>query len=88
VVVQEILDIQLKCYRKGCQLFVSHVEEASSDEVSIIGDHEVLTEFKDVFQDVPGLPSKRDIDFSINLMAGVAPVSSPYRMSTPKLKEL
>jgi hypothetical protein len=90
VVVREISEMQLKkCYRKGCQLFAAHVEEASIDEVSRIGDHEVLTEFKDVFQEVPGLPPKRYIDFSINLMPGAAPVSkSPYRMSTLELKEL
>jgi hypothetical protein len=50
VVVREISAMQLKnCYRKGCHLFAAHVEEASSDKVSRIGDHEVLTEFKDVF---------------------------------------
>jgi hypothetical protein len=88
--VREISAMQLKkCYRKGCQLFAARVEEASEDEVSKIGDHEVLTEFKDIFQEVHGLPLKRDIDFSINLMPGAAPVSkSPYRMSTPELKEL
>jgi hypothetical protein len=65
------------------------VEEASIDAVSKLEDHEVLKEFKDVFQEVPGLPPKRDIDFSINLMLGAAPVSkAPYRMSTPELKEL
>ena len=64
--VREISAMQLKkCYKKGCQLFVACVEEASRDAVSNIGDHEVLTEFKDVFQEVPGLPPKRDIDFSI-----------------------
>jgi hypothetical protein len=51
-------------------------------------DHKVLKEFKDVFQEVPGPPPKRDIDFSINLMPGAAPVSkAPYRMSTPELIE-
>jgi hypothetical protein len=65
------------------------VEEASRDVVSNLEDHEVLKEFKDIFQEVLGLPSKRDIDFSINLMPGAAPVSkAPYRMSTPELKEL
>jgi hypothetical protein len=50
VAVREISAMQLKkCYRKGCQLFAAHVEEASRDAVSKIGDHEVLTEFKDVF---------------------------------------
>jgi hypothetical protein len=75
-----------KCYRKGCQLFAAHVEETTKDKVSIIGDHVVLKEFEYVFQEVPGLPPKRDIDFSINLMTGAAPVSKyPYRMSTPEL---
>jgi hypothetical protein len=49
----------------------------------------VLKEFKDVFKEIPGFPPKRDIDFSINMMPGATPVSkNPYRMSTPKLKEL
>jgi hypothetical protein len=40
-----------------------------------------------VFIEVPSLPPKRDIDFSINLMPGVSPVSrTPYRLSTPELE--
>jgi hypothetical protein len=90
IAIREISTIQLKkCYRKGYQLFVAHVEEASKDEVSNIGDHAVLKEFEDVFQEVPGLPPKRDIDFSVNLMPREAPVSkAPYRMSTPDMKEM
>ena len=82
--------MQLKnCYRKGCQIFVAHMEEAPKDKVSNMEDHKVLKYFEDVFKEILGLPSKRDIDFSINLMLGAAPVSkSPYRMSTPELKEL
>ena len=65
------------------------MEEVFQDVVSILEDHRVLKEFKDVFQEVPGLPPNRDIDFSINLMPGAAPVSkAPYRMSMPELKEL
>jgi hypothetical protein len=90
VAIREISAMHLKkCYRKGCQLFAAHVDEASKDEVSKIGDHAVLKEFEDVFQEVPELPPKRDIDFFVNLMPREAPVSkSPYRMSTPELKEL
>jgi hypothetical protein len=90
VAIREISAMQLKkCYRKGCQLFVARVEEASRDEVSNMEDHKVLKQFKDIFQEVPGLPRKRDIDFSINLMPRAAPVSKDlYRMSTPELKEL
>jgi hypothetical protein len=65
------------------------VEEASQDVVSNMEDHEVLKEFKDVFQEVPELPLRKDIDFSINLMPETTPVSkAPYRMSVPELKEL
>jgi hypothetical protein len=57
--------------------------------VSNIEYYAVLKEFDDVFKEIPGLPPKRDIDFSINLMSGATPVSkTPYKMSTPELKEL
>jgi hypothetical protein len=90
VTVREISAIQLKkCYRKGYQLFAAQVGETPKDKVSSIEDHEVLKEFEDVFPEVPGLPPKRDIDFSVNLMPGTTPVSkAPYRMSMPELKEL
>jgi hypothetical protein len=40
-------------------------------------------------EEVPGLPPRRDIDFSIELAPGAMPVSrTPYRMSTPELVEL
>jgi hypothetical protein len=75
--------------QKGCQLFAAIVEETPKDKVSNIEDHVVLKEFEDIFQEIPGLPPKRDIDFLVNLMPGAAQVSkAPYRMSTPKLKEL
>jgi hypothetical protein len=88
--MREISAMQLKkCYQKGCQLFAARVVEASRDVVSNLEDQEVLKKFKDIFQVVPGLPPKRDINFSINLMPRAAPVSkAPYRMSTLELKEL
>jgi hypothetical protein len=78
-----------KSYRKECQVFATHVEEAPKDKVSSVEDCTVLKEYEDVFKEISGLPPKRDIDFSINLMLGAVPISkTPYRMSTPKLKEL
>jgi hypothetical protein len=78
-----------KCYRKGCQIFASHMEETPKDNMSNIEYYAVLKEFEDVFKEIQGLPPKRDIDFSINLMPGATPISkTPYRMSTPELKEL
>jgi hypothetical protein len=65
------------------------MEEKPKDKVPNLKDHEILEEFEYVFKEVLGLPPKRDIDFSINLMLGATPVSkNPYRMSTPELKEL
>eukprot|EP00253_Pinus_taeda_P023509 PITA_23509 len=50
----------------------------------------VIKEFADVFpEEIPRLPPKRDIDFTIDLIPGAAPVSrTPYRMSVPELTEL
>jgi hypothetical protein len=59
------------------------------DKVESIESHPVLRDFEDVFKEIPGLPPKRDIDFSIDLVPRVAPVSkTPYIIGTPKLKEL
>ena len=39
--------------------------------------------------EIPRLPPKRDIDFTIELVPEAAPVSkAPYRMSTPEMLEL
>jgi hypothetical protein len=69
--------------------FVAHMEEATRDKMLIIENHPILRYFEDVFGEILGLPPKRDIDFSIYLVPWVAPVSkTPYRMGTPKLKDL
>jgi hypothetical protein len=65
------------------------MEETPKDKVPNIEDFKVLKEFEDVFREIPGLPPKRDIDLSINMMLGTTQVSkTPYRMSTSELKEL
>jgi hypothetical protein len=53
-------------------------------------DYVVLRNFKDVFDDeIPDLPSRREIDFYIDLIPGSSPVSkSPYKMSIMELTEL
>jgi hypothetical protein len=90
VTIREISALQLKkCYRKGCQIIAAHLAETPKDKVPNLEDYAVLEDFEDVFKEVPRLPPRRDIDFSINLMPGAVPVSkTPYRMSTPELKEL
>ena len=62
-----------KFYRKGCRLYAAHILEPTRDETPRLDDYQVLQEFKDVFPDeIPGLPPKRDIYFTIELMPGVA----------------
>ena len=71
--------------RKGCRVYVAHVLEATENETPRLEDFHVLQEFRDVFPgENPGILPKRDIDFTIELVPGAAPVSkTPYRMSMP-----
>ncbi|XP_016679239.1 uncharacterized protein [Gossypium hirsutum] len=50
----------------------------------------VVKEFLDVFsEELPGLPPEREVEFRIELLFGVAPVSiAPYHMTPKELKEL
>jgi hypothetical protein len=79
-----------KCFRKGCQLYATHILDSTEDKGPNLEDYLVLQDFSDVFPDeVPGLPPKRDIDFTIDLVPRATPMSkTPYRMSTPELLEL
>ena len=53
-------------------------------------DFVVLREFRDMFVDeIPELPPRMEIDFSIDLLPRSTPISKfPYRMSLPELTEL
>jgi hypothetical protein len=47
VTIREISSLQLKkCYRKGCQLFVVHMDETPKYKVPNLEDHAVLEEFE------------------------------------------
>ena len=57
-------------------MYAAHIVEEAENETPRLEDFQVLQEFVDVFLDEnPGLPPKRDIDFTIELVPGVAPVS-------------
>eukprot|EP00253_Pinus_taeda_P016078 PITA_16078 len=80
-----------KCIRRGCQIYAVQVGYADSkDKTAILNNIPVIQEFTDVFpEEILGLPPKRNIDFTIELVPGAAPVSrAPYRMSVPELTEL
>ena len=65
-------------------MYAAHILEVVENETPM------LEEFMDVFPDeILGLPPKRDIDFTIELVPGAAPVSrTPYIMSMPEMLEL
>ena len=89
--LRQITVLQLKkCLRKGCQLYASHAKDTiAKDRSPDISEFPILQEFVDVFQEVPSLPTKRDIEFSIDLVPRASPISkTPYMMGTPELKEL
>jgi hypothetical protein len=91
VSVRRISALQMRKYcRKGCPLYAIQVLESVKDDKPSLEDHPTLREYRDVFsEEVMGLHSRRDIDFSIELAPRVVPVSrTPYRMSTPELVEL
>ena len=71
-------------------MYATHTLEPTGDETPRLEDYQVLQEFKDVFLDeIPGLPPKRDIDFTIELVLGATPVpKTPYRMITPEMLEM
>ena len=70
-------------------MYAVHVLEEIENETPKLEDYHVLL-FMDVFpNDIPGLPPKRDIDFTIDLVLGAAPMSkTPYKMSTLELLAL
>ena len=50
----------------------------------------VVKDFSDVFpKELPGIPPEREVDLSIEILAGTTPTSrAPYKMAPTELKEL
>ena len=50
----------------------------------------ILREYNDVFlEEIPGVPPKRELDFTIELVPGAVPSSkAPYRMNILEINEL
>jgi hypothetical protein len=71
----------------------THVEigiQLNSLKEAKLEDILVVNEFMDVFpQELPGMPPDREIEFTIDLKPGIAPISqAPYKMGPKELKEL
>ncbi|GJW48755.1 putative reverse transcriptase domain-containing protein [Tanacetum coccineum] len=67
----------------------AQVMEKKSDEKRL-KDIPIVREFLEVFpEDLPGLPSVRQIEFQINLIPGASPVAyAPYRLAPSEMQEL
>ncbi|XP_042386709.1 uncharacterized protein LOC121978427 [Zingiber officinale] len=75
---------------QGCQGYLLSMVKAGSDALPQLSDVAIVREFPDVFPDgFPGLPPKRQVEFTIELVPRTAPVSkTPYRMAPKELEEL
>ncbi|GKE90847.1 putative reverse transcriptase domain-containing protein, partial [Tanacetum coccineum] len=78
---------------KVCHVFLAHVivkETKDKLKKKRLEDVPIVKEFLEVFpEDLPGLPSTRQVEFQIDLVPGVAPVArAPYRLTPSEMKEL
>ena len=75
--------------RKGCQGYLAYVVETWK-EGTLVDEIPVVREFPYVFpDDIVGLPQKREVEFTIDLIPGTEPISiPPYRMVPAELREL
>ncbi|GJZ15764.1 putative reverse transcriptase domain-containing protein, partial [Tanacetum coccineum] len=73
----------------GCEGFVASIKDISL-EGPRLESHLVVQNFLDVFPDeLPGLPPEHEVEFTIELIPSVEPISkAPYRMAPVELKEL
>ena len=85
--VRQISALQLKrVVRKGSKAYEIKVideEKLNNLDKLKLEDILILREYLDVFpEEILGLPPKRELDFTIELVPGVAPSSkSPYQMN-------
>ncbi|GKC22475.1 hypothetical protein Tco_1024625 [Tanacetum coccineum] len=78
---------------KGYHVFLAHVTKKMTKDKSEgkrLEDVPIVRDFPEVFlEDLPGLPSTRQVEFQIDLIHGVAPVArAPYRLAPSEMKEL
>ena len=78
-----------KLLRQGCQAYLAHVIDTKKQSPKI-EEIPVVNKYIDVFpEELPGLPPDREIEFTIDLVPGTAPISkAPYRMAPTEMKEL
>jgi len=77
-----------KLVGKGCTAYLCAVEVNGVPELDT-RDIPVVREFPEVFQEVPGLPPDRELEFAIELLLSTTPISKePHHMAPAELIEL
>ncbi|XP_019173863.1 PREDICTED: uncharacterized protein LOC109169437 [Ipomoea nil] len=82
--------MKMKRYmEKGNELFLCLVENLKAKGEAALA-IPVVREFLDVFpEEIPGMPPTREVEFSVDLLLGTAPISeAPYRLATTEMQEL
>nr|GEV57676.1 hypothetical protein [Tanacetum cinerariifolium] len=82
-----------KYIKTGCLIFMAQVtkkEIVDKSEGKRLEDVPTVRDFSEVFpEDLPGLPPARQVEFQIDLVPSVAPVSrASYRLAPSELQEL
>ncbi|XP_073300511.1 uncharacterized protein [Primulina huaijiensis] len=79
-----------KLMKRGCQAFLASIVSVSEIVDQRLEDVDVVRKFSSVFpDDVSGIPQDREVDFSIELMPGIVPISkAPYRLAPAEMKEM
>ncbi|KAL0448841.1 UNVERIFIED_CONTAM: Transposon Ty3-G Gag-Pol polyprotein [Sesamum latifolium] len=74
---------------EGCEAYLAHVIDVEKVNPTL-EEIPIVREFPKVFpDDLLGLPPHREVDFTIETLPGVAPISiAPYRMAPVELQEL
>ncbi|KAL0320172.1 UNVERIFIED_CONTAM: Retrovirus-related Pol polyprotein from transposon opus [Sesamum radiatum] len=74
---------------EGCEVYLANVIDTKMDTPTL-QEIPIVRDFSEVFpDDLLGLPPQRKIDFTIETLLGVAPISIvPYRMAPIELREL
>ncbi|XP_016704339.1 uncharacterized protein [Gossypium hirsutum] len=75
------MDWAEKLVRKGCEAYLAYISVSHFRDTSV-KDIKTVKEFQDVFpEELPGLPQNREVEFEIELLPSIAPVSiTHYRM--------
>ena len=77
-------------HRGGISYLAYVTDSREEKKRKVVADVPVVREFLDVFpEDFPGIPPERQVEFSIDLVPGAAPVTkAPYRLAPPEMQEL